>query len=51
LRSLAQPKNQKPPFKDPEIPAAVGQLETFGSDVKLSRKQPSVGEREFCPKA
>src|SRR5205823_553312 len=26
LRPFAQPKNQKPPFKVPETPAAVGQL-------------------------
>src|SRR5882757_7667707 len=29
LRSLAQPKNQKPSFKVPETPAAVGQLRPF----------------------
>src|SRR5881628_707538 len=29
LRPLAQPKNQKPPFKVPETPAAVGHLRPF----------------------
>src|SRR5437016_14613112 len=29
LRPLAQPKNQKPPFKVPDTPAAVGHLRPF----------------------
>jgi hypothetical protein len=37
----ARPKNQKPPFKDPETPAAVGLFQTISVSAEVSNKRSS----------
>ena len=40
LAAVAQAKNQKPPFKDSETPAAVGHFRTVSLVTQFSQKRP-----------